>query len=158
MPGNTAEFSKCRTYRYSLWRDLNMLHPEMPGYVLFIGLNPSTADENLDDPTIRRCKGFAQAWGYGSLCMANLFAYRNTEPAAMKVAADPIGIENDWYLQHLATNASLVVAAWGTHGAYMNRGDTVRKMIPNLHYLRLTKSGFPEHPLYLPGDLVPQKW
>lgn len=158
MQGNTAEFSPCRQYRYSLWRDLCLLQPVLPGYVLFIGLNPSTADETLNDPTIRRCIGFTESWGYGKLCMANLFAFRATDPRDMKATADPIGALNDSYLVDLANNANLIVAAWGAHGSFMNRADTVKSMINNLHYLRLTKGGFPEHPLYLPKALTPQKW
>ena len=76
-------FSSCRTYRYVLWRELDAANPR---YALFIGLNPSTADEVADDPTIRRCKDFARRWGYGAVCVANLFAYRATKPAKLKAA------------------------------------------------------------------------
>lgn len=155
---NTALFSPCRNYRYSLWRDLNVLAPDNDGYVMFIGLNPSTADEVNNDPTIRRCMGFAETWGYGALCMTNLFAFRATDPLVMKEQAEPVGDYNDSHLVELAQSAGLVVAAWGTHGTFMNRGEAVKKLIPNLHYLRLTKNGLPEHPLYLPGSLVPKKW
>ena len=158
MSGNSALFSPCRSYRYSLWRDLNVLAPANDGYVMFIGLNPSTADEVNNDPTIRRCMGFAETWGYGALCMTNLFAFRATDPLLMKEQAEPVGDYNDSHLIELAESAGLVVAAWGTHGTFMNRGEAVKKLIPNLHYLRLTKNGLPEHPLYLPGSLVPKKW
>lgn len=156
--GNTADFSLCRQYRYSLWRDLNVLQPAKSGYVLFIGLNPSTADETANDPTIRRCMRFAESWGYGMLCMANLFAFRATEPHAMKAAALPVGSLNDQYLLRLSNNAALVVAAWGANGGFMHRDATVKNMIANLHYLRLTKNGYPEHPLYLPASLTPKIW
>lgn len=149
-----ATFSPCRTYRYSL---LRQWEPDK-GRVLFIGLNPSTADETQDDPTIRRCVGYAKAWGYGGICMANLFAYRATDPRDMKAAADPIGPDTDWSLGVLASEAGLVVAAWGAHGCYLGRGEKVRRMLSPLHYLRLTKDGSPGHPLYLPACLTPQVW
>lgn len=148
-----ATLSACRTYRYALWRRWG------PGdYAMFIGLNPSTADETNDDPTIRRCIAFARAWGYGALCMANLFAYRATDPAVMKKAAEPVGWENDHTLTTLAAGAGVVVAAWGAHGTYKGRDKSVRLLVPKLHFLRLTKDGHPGHPLYLPASLKPQPW
>jgi hypothetical protein len=152
-----ANFSPCRRYRYDLWRKW----PDSPevrhnGYVLFIGLNPSTADETNDDPTIRRCIAFARAWGYSGLCMANLFAFRATAPADMLAEHDPIGPENDEYLLRLASQALLVVAAWGTNGTHLQRDARVKNLLPDLHYLRLTKDGHPGHPLYLPKTLLPQ--
>jgi hypothetical protein len=151
-----ASFSPCRLYRYALWRVWGALPDEVDrGYVLFIGLNPSTADETNDDATIRRCIAFAKAWGYSGLCMANLFAFRATDPADMLAAADPVGPENDDWLQRLACGASRVVAAWGVHGTHMGRAARVKEFIPNMHYLRLTKDGHPGHPLYLPKTLTP---
>lgn len=94
----TAKLSDCRTYRYELWRTWDESKP----YAMFIGLNPSTADETEDDPTIRRCINFAKTWGYGGLCMTNLFAYRATQPEDMKRASDPIGNKNDETLILLA--------------------------------------------------------
>ena len=81
------------------------------GYAMFIGLNPNKADEILDDPTIRRCMTFAQAWGYDALCMTNLFAFRATKPTDMLAALDPIGSENDKHLVELSRGAGVVVAA-----------------------------------------------
>ena len=81
--------------------------------MLFVGLNPSTADETNDDPTIRRCIAFAREWGYARLHMANLFAFRATEPRDMMNASDPIGPENDKHLLTLANDSILTVAAWG---------------------------------------------
>lgn len=149
-PNNSATFSSCRKYRYDLWRRWK----DGP-YVMFIGLNPSTADETNDDPTVRRCIGYAQAWGYSALCMTNIFAWRNTDPAKMKATAEPVGPENDAHLARLASAAGLVVAAWGTHGAHLGRGEAVRKLIKNLHCLKLTADGSPSHPLYLPKTLTP---
>lgn len=146
----SATFSDCRTYRYELWRRWGR-----GKYAMFIGLNPSTADETKDDPTIRRCMSFARSWGYDALCMTNLFAFRATDPADMKKAAQPIGWDNDLMLTELARDAGVVIAAWGAHGTYMNRDQSVRLMVPGLHYLRLTKGGHPWHPLYLPSGLTP---
>lgn len=149
-----ALFSPCRRWRYDLWRTWIGGN----GYAMFVGLNPSTADETKDDPTVRRCIGFAKSWGYAGLCMTNIFAWRDTDPAGMKTAADPIGPENDRVLCERAAQAGVVVAAWGTHGAHLQRGTAVRRMLPQLAYLRLTKGGYPAHPLYLPKTLKPQAW
>lgn len=146
--------STCRTYRYTLWREWIGGH----GYAMFIGLNPSTADETADDPTIRRCVAFAKAWGYSALCMANLFAFRATDPTVMKAAAAPVGEDNDQHLQRLVAGAGVVVAAWGVHGTHQGRDGVVRAMLPSLHVLRLTKEGHPGHPLYLPKHLTPVPW
>src|SRR5882724_4976365 len=95
--GNGAVLSDCERYRYALWRRW----AERPA-VLFVGLNPSTADALQDDPTIRRCIRFAKAWGYGALYMGNLFAFRATDPRAMKAEADAVGPDNDGWLRQLA--------------------------------------------------------
>ena len=150
----TAEFSSCRRYRYALSRIWSSKTP----YALFIGLNPSTADELADDPTIRRCMRFAKNWGYGGLVMANLFAFRATEPRIMLSAVDPIGSENDRWLKHLAKNAGIVIAAWGAHGGFMERDRQVAAMFPDLQCLGLTGKGYPRHPLYLPGNSQPQPY
>lgn len=149
-----AVFSSCRTYRYALWRWWDHSRP----YAMFIGLNPSTADEINNDPTVSRCIGYARRWGYGGLCMTNIFAYRATDPAVMKAHPAPVGEENDRYLADLAARAGVVVAAWGTHGVHMGRGDQVRRMLPALHCLKVTQGGFPNHPLYLRKDLRPVPW
>lgn len=125
---------------------------------MIIGLNPSTADETSDDPTVRRCIAFARAWGFDALCMTNLFAYRATDPHDMKQATEPIGEENDATLRTMARRAGVVVAAWGTHGTHLGRDRAVRAALSSLHCLRLTKHGSPAHPLYLPASLRPQRW
>ncbi|UZD60677.1 DUF1643 domain-containing protein [Shewanella algae] len=147
-----AVISPCQLYRYALTR---VWDPEKP-YVTFIGLNPSTADATINDPTIRRCIGFAERWGYGGLVMVNLFAYRATDPSVMMAATDPVGVNNDEWLKSLADAAGTVVAAWGNHGAFMQRSSKVRELIPNLHYLKLNSSGEPAHPLYLKATLEPE--
>lgn len=151
---NNAELSPCRRYRYSLIRRF------APGpYAMFIGLNPSTADETADDPTIRRCVAFAKSWGFGALVMTNLFAFRATDPRAIRAVADPVGSENNGALLDSAIGAGVIVAAWGAHGEYMRRDAHVKAMLPGmLCCLRLTKGGHPGHPLYLPARLKPTPW
>lgn len=126
---------------------------------MFVGLNPSTADEVDDDNTVRRCIGYARAWGYNSLIMTNIFAFRATYPKDMKAAHDPVGPENDKWLISCSNEAALVVAAWGNNGAYLGRSRQVVEMMAEagvqLMCLRITKAGEPEHPLYLPGKLRP---
>lgn len=122
---------------------------------MFVGLNPSTADEVEDDPTIRRCIQYAKDWGYGALCMTNIFAFRHTDPVVMKAQGDPVGPENDTALLHLAKDPGVVVAAWGNHGSHLGRGKHVTEMLANLTCLRRTKKGHPGHPLYLPKFLTP---
>lgn len=156
LPGYPCAFSRDRAYRYVLWRVWANL--AAPRYCAFVGLNPSTADEATDDPTIRRCIGFAKDWGYDALAMLNLFAFRATDPRDMKAADDPVGDDNDYWLAKIAAEAGIVVAAWGNHGAHQNRAIAVRVLLPGLHCLRMTKAGHPEHPLYLAGDLEPIEW
>ena len=147
----SANFSRCRTYRYALWRSWDGHKP----YAMMIGLNPSTADEVEDDPTLIRCINFAKSWGYGGVCMTNLFAYRATDPNDMKAAADPVGASNNRWLTRLAKEAGIVVAAWGNDGSYLNRASQIKNKIPNLYCLKMNKSGEPAHPLYLRAELKP---
>lgn len=147
-----AEFSDCRHYRYALWRVWDEAGP----YVAIIGLNPSTADEVQNDPTINRCISFARSWGYGGVCVVNLFAFRATVPADMMRVKDPIGPETDKWLVEISSSAGAVVAAWGNDGAYLGRSSAVKRMIPGLYALKINKSGEPAHPLYLKGSLVPE--
>lgn len=149
---SSATFSPCRTYRYSLWRRWGA--PEQ-GYAMFIGLNPSTADEVEDDPTIRRCVQFAKDWGYGALCMTNIFAFRATDPAVMKAQPEPVGPDTDAVLVALAKTAGVVVAAWGNHGSHRGRDQQVIALLPRLACLKVTKARQPSHPLYLPRTLKP---
>ena len=148
---NTAELSECRNYRFALWRTWDEAKPT----VMFIGLNPSTADETTDDPTLRRCINFAKHWGYGGVCMANLFAYRAKAPKVMMLAKEPVGSRNDDWLLRLAKESDLVVGAWGNDGSLLGRSLKVRYLIPNLHCLKINKSGEPAHPLYQSAELKP---
>lgn len=127
-------------------------------YAMFIGLNPSTADETQDDQTIRRCIGFAKRWGYGALCMTNLFAFRATDPRVMKGHPKPVGDENDRWLVACARDAGIIVAAWGVNGEHMGRNIEVVKLIDDLQCLVVTKEGHPKHPLYVPANVEPQPY
>ncbi len=143
-----------KQYRYALWRIWDRGRPP----VMFIGLNPSTADATLDDPTLVRCIGFARDWGYGGVYTANLFAFRATDPRDMKAAPTPVGPDNDRVILELAGKTDKVIAAWGNDGAWMDRADAVRSLVPELHYLKMNRSGQPAHPLYLPKGLKPRRW
>ena len=149
LVNKNATFSDCRKYRYGLSRTWNGKKKT----ILFIGLNPSTANEKIDDPTIRRCINYAQNWGYGSLLMVNLFAYRATIPTELKNVKNPIGNDNDLHIIELSKKADLAVAAWGNEGSLLNRDKEVKKILPNLMCLKINKSGQPAHPLYQKKDL-----
>lgn len=165
----TTVFSPCRNYRYTLWRewgtvklrDLFSLPPPQQSttaYAMFVGLNPSTADETNDDPTIRRCIDFATRWGFKALCMTNLFAFRSTDPRGMMRASRPIGPDNDAWLLGCAAGAGIIIAAWGKKGAFKGRAGDVVRMLPMMHYLRLNDDGSPEHPLYIPAITKPKPY
>jgi hypothetical protein len=124
---------------------------------MVIGLNPSTADETLDDPTIRRCVGFAKRWGFSGLSMTNLFAWRDTQPAGMKAAVDPVGPDNDGWLLNCASGAGRIIAAWGNHGSHLGRDRAVVRLLAGGELLcfQMNEDGSPAHPLYMPGDINP---
>ena len=147
---SNAIFSKCRNYRYELWRWWDKSKP----FVMFIGLNPSTADETNNDPTIRRCIGFAQEWGFGGLCMTNLFALRATDPKVMINHSNPIGSDNDERLIMVSDKAGKIIASWGTLGNHRNRDKEVIAFIPDMFCLGVTKNGNPKHPLYIKKDKI----
>lgn len=147
-----AVLSDDREYRYRLSRTWNVEKPTL-GWIM---LNPSTADETEDDPTIRRCIGYAKDWGYGSIVVGNLFALRATEPKELYDHPDPIGPENNDHLQQICEDAETVVAAWGAHGDYQQRGWAVRQMLDvELLALDTTMHDQPVHPLYQPADAEP---
>jgi hypothetical protein len=121
-------------------------------------LNPSTADERTDDPTIRRCIGFARDWGYGGVEIVNIFALRATDPRELRLARDPIGRVNDRHVREAAERSSAVVIAWGVHGALRARGAAALGLLsPRARLLALgwTRAGEPRHPLYLRRDVRP---
>jgi hypothetical protein len=147
----SAAISDCAQYRYELRR---IWDPKKP-VVLFIGLNPSTADANNDDNTSRVCINYAKRWEYGGVLLGNLFAYRSKDSAALYKAADPIGPANDHWLMQLQSEANLVVCAWTDIGAYKNRDSYVLSFLKKPHCLKKLKSGRPGHPLYKRADLLP---
>lgn len=150
----SAVISECNQYRYELVREWASNRP-----CCFIGLNPSTADASEDDPTIRRCIGFAYEWGCGSLIMTNLYAYRATKPQDMfkarKSGIDIVGPRNEEFLESVMDGGGIIIAAWGTHGSESERG---KAMIETglVQHLGLNKKGSPKHPLYLRKDTKPQ--
>lgn len=163
----SAILSPCGTYRYRLDRSWE----EGTGKVAFVMLNPSTADAEIDDPTIKRCVAFAKGWGYKGLIVGNLFGYRATDPKELERVASQagggglglaVGPENPRMIAGIVRDAALVVCAWGAHGTLHGAGGYMRGHLSfgakKPHYLRLTKDGHPGHPLYLPSDLKPQEW
>lgn len=149
-----AILSDDRKYRYVLSR----IWDETKPFVMIVGLNPSTADETENDPTIIRCIEFSKSWGYGGVYMLNLFAFRATLPKDMKNSDDPIGVENDKYIKKYAKLCDKVICAWGNDGIFKNRSKSVLSNLNNTYYIKLNKSGEPAHPLYLKGDLIPTKF
>ncbi len=156
--GAGAAFSQCERYRYLLWRIWN---PDLP-FWSFGMLNPSTADHLRLDPTVSRCCSRAQKGGAGGLIVWNLFAWRATDPVAMKRVADPVGAANDKAIKLAVAAADINIAAWGAHGVHRDRDRQVRKMLSAqgvaLNALAFTADGQPRHPLYLAARLEPQPW
>ena len=149
-----AIISACGKYRYALWRIWDDNRP----LVMFLCLNPSTADAVNDDRTIGRCISFAQSWRYGGLSVGNLFALRATKREDLWQSNDPIGTENDQWLRELRDKAQVVIAAWGDDGGFQDRDRAAVTMFPALHCLKLSAKGNPRHPLYLSGNLKPVKF
>ncbi len=148
-----AVFDKTGRHRYHLWRTWG----EGP-VVAFVMLNPSLADAERDDPTIRRCLGFAQAWGYGRLEVVNLFSWRAADPASLSRCARPNGPDNDACVTTAATRADLVVAGWGDRGRLFDRDLEVKALLIGVcrpMCLGVTRQGSPRHPLYAPGAVAP---
>jgi hypothetical protein len=147
-----AWISKDGLYRYTLTRDWDEELPTM----LFIMLNPSTADAVEDDPTIRRCIGFAKRENCGAIEVANLFAFRATNPVDMKAAADPVGPSNDDLLYVASAESEIIVCGWGVHGAFQGRDKKVVDIIRSAgkvpYSFGTTKDGHPRHPLYLKNE------
>jgi len=168
-----AKLSEDGRYRYWLTRctratPWNLL-PHY-GYVNFICLNPSTADDRLDDPTVRRIRGFAKSWGYDGFWLTNLFAYRATDPMDLCMAqGDILGPDNLEWIREVAKRATIVVAAWGAvDGLFRNNVRFAQRQASaicnvvlvdvDLYALGTTKAGFPRHPLYIKGDTLPGIW
>jgi hypothetical protein len=155
---SVAVYSPCEAYRYLLTRSWNPQGPR----ALFVMLNPSTATEAQNDPTVERCERRARAMGYGAFRVTNIFAWRDTDPAALYRAADPVGPDNDAAIADSAPWADFILCAWGTHGAHLGRGTQVGHLLHSagrpLHVLGLTKDGHPRHPLYIAYAAQPLLW
>ncbi len=146
-----ADISSCGTYRYRLWREWGNGFP-----LLWIMLNPSTADAQQDDPTIRKCVGFAKQWGFGRIEVVNLFALRSTSPKVIKKHYDPVGPDNDAVIIDACRrhNSTGIIAAWGSHGDVLGRAESMKERLMAFrpHCLGMTKNGHPRHPLYVKYD------
>ena len=155
----SAVISNCGKYRYRLTRTVNPNNNK--GAVAFLMLNPSTADSSLDDPTIRRCKAFANSWGYRELVVVNLYALRSTDPKALLTSANPVGEINKLHLVETALNHDFVVCAWGCN-AQPDHAEDMAKLFRvlgcKLMCLGVTRSGSPRHPLYVKGDTPLVEW
>ncbi|WP_019955806.1 DUF1643 domain-containing protein [Yoonia vestfoldensis] len=158
LAASTATYSDCDAYRYDLTRIWDQSAPRL----LFVMLNPSTATELHNDPTVERCERRARALGFGAFRVTNIFAWRDTDPRALRRAADPIGPANDASLLAAAVWADQIIAAWGTHGVHLGRGAQVAELLRQtgtpLLTLGLTKDGHPRHPLYVSYDQHPRGW
>lgn len=151
-----AVISDCGKYRYRLYREWAQTE-KMP--VLWVMLNPSTADASIDDPTIRRCIAFSKAWGYGALWVGNLYGYRSTDPSVLsKISASEARGPDNWkHIEAMATQSAIVVCAWGAPGG--NKIPAEVWCPGGMWCLGTTKHGAPKHPLYVKGDtaLVPAR-
>ena len=145
-----AAFSACRNYRYALWRVWDNAKPR----VMFIGLNPSTANEITDDPTIRRVVKMARNWGFGGVYMLNLFAWVTSYPDELLKCKDPIN-GNDAWLIKMADLSGEIIFAWGNFKEAQERAKKVIAMFPNAKALQINMNGSPKHPLYVRGDVIP---
>ena len=151
-----ATFDGTQLYRYTLSRRMS----EGDKTMLVIGLNPSTATATEDDPTIRRCVGFALREGCNQYLMGNLFAYRSTQPEYLYSVIDPVGPQNDFWLKYMAKEADIIVAAWGAYPLAFERGKKVKELLASrtIYCLGKTKGGAPKHPLYLPKNTPLEEW
>ena len=155
---SVAEYSDCETFRYTLTR----VWDRDGKRALFIMLNPSTATEVQNDPTVERCERRARTMGFGAFRVCNIFAYRATDPRDMRAAPDPVGPLNDEAIRMSVTWADQTICAWGTHGAHVERGPAVERMLremgTSLFHLGLSKAGHPKHPLYIGYATKPIHW
>ena len=164
LKGNGAIMNLARLHRMRLWRLIRCSsRPLAQGVVTFVMLNPSTADQLTDDPTIRRCVGFAKHWGYSQLQVVNLFSYRATNPKELKrdrAAGKRLNtIGADAYIRIAIREAGMLIAAWGALQAWARpRAAEVIAMSDHWFVLGLTKKGYPRHPLYMPKATMPTAW
>lgn len=149
-----AIISKCKKYRHWLTRSWD----DKKELAAFIMLNPSTADDKIDDPTIKRCIDFAISWGFGGFVVVNLFDYRATDPKDLKKAEAPCSELANHFVKQAIEQCSLIVPAWGNHGDYLGRSTEIKSLIESYGFpeyfqcLGFNKTGEPKHPLYIKGD------
>lgn len=176
-----ARLSPDGKYRYSLWREWRHPHDDAnwrwlgrdgagerygePKSCMFVMLNPSTADGEQDDPTIRRCVNFCKSFRYEKLVVVNLFAYRTSSPKILKAlthAEDPVGWQNEEIVKELAEDAGLIILAWGAHGGHLGQDETMLGWLygheEKLRLLDTTKHGRPKHPLYIHSSRRPTRF
>ena len=155
---STAVYSDCDNYRYQLTRTWDPAGQK----VLFIMLNPSTATEVQNDPTVERCERRARALGFGAFRVTNIFAWRETDPKALRRANAPVGPENDRAILDGCAWADRIIAGWGSHGDHMDRSAQVARLLRStdrpVFSLGLTKAGHPRHPLYIAYRQQPEPW
>jgi hypothetical protein len=155
---STAVYSDCERYRYLLTR----VWEPAGRKALFIMLNPSTATEVQNDPTVERCERRARTLGFGGFRVTNIFAWRDTDPKKMRAAAEPIGAENDAMIAKSCDWADQIIAAWGAHGEHLQRGVAMEALLRGMElpvfHLGLTKAGHPKHPLYIAYTQQPELW
>ncbi|MEM9433727.1 MAG: DUF1643 domain-containing protein [Pseudomonadota bacterium] len=155
---STAVYSPCERYRYTLTRIWDANGPK----IAFVMLNPSTATEMQNDPTVERCERRARSLGFGAFRVCNIFAWRDTDPFQMRKAHDPVGPANDAAILEAQTWSDVLLCAWGTHGAHRDRGPEVVELLraanAPLHHLGLSKAGHPKHPLYISYAQQPELW
>jgi hypothetical protein len=161
---STAHYSDCKNYRYALVRIWDSSKP----LVVFLMLNPSTATEFEDDPTVAKCRRYAMRWGFGQLAVLNLFAWRSTDPAALRALEDPIGPHNNYWIFSMAAGQAApyqqnpkMICAWGKDGNLRSRASFVTGMLRerfDLYALKVNGDGTPAHPLYLKESLDPIIW
>lgn len=158
----SAVLSECGIFRFQLVRALErgMYAPNKSGSIAWVLCNPSTADAETDDATVRKCWRYTVGWGYGSMMFVNVNPYRSTNPKAQVEPAEPALVCNDSWLRFAVTQCPYVIAAWGDGAipTLVRRAVAVIHPLGPLHALHTTKSGQPGHPLYLPGDAQPQLW
>jgi hypothetical protein len=153
-----AVYSPCECYRYELTRVWN----PAGRHLAYVMLNPSTATEEQNDPTVERCERRARLMGFGAFRVVNIFAYRATDPRDLKRAEAPVGPDNDAAVLRAVDWADMVIGGWGAHGDHLGQGHAVARMIRDhggaLFHLGLTKAGHPRHPLYIRYDQAPIAW
>lgn len=156
MSISRASFSRCRKFRYTLTRQWD----ESKQLACLVGLNPSTADKDSNDPTIRRCISFTQQWGFGGFIIVNLFGFKSPHPGVLKKAQDPIGPQNNIAINRTVDSTARVILMWGNHGSFRDRDLEVLQLLSgrSLYCAGMTKTGAPRHLLYVKGETLLERY